>query len=225
MGEATLTVAESKPFPFSRGVTRFMFSILPRFPSATPLRPMQPCRDCCRPTPPSARSCPACGILNPVVQWVALPGGSHLTHREPVGAAAAPVPRPIAAPAAALSAVMADEGAAGADIRKCANAFYGLGAFNALVGAVLYSAGGSALIFEGILMAGLAFVLRQYRSRVAGVLLIAYAAFTTLLKVSALLDGGGRIWWILLWGSVTGLAFKATVAAFQLQRERALVPA
>lgn len=68
---------------------------------------MQPCRDCGAPTAPSARSCPKCGILNPVMQWVALPDGSHLTAREPVGAGAAAIaaPAPFArfapAPAAA----------------------------------------------------------------------------------------------------------------------------
>ena len=46
---------------------------------------MKPCRDCGVPTAASARSCPSCGILNPVLQWVALPNGEHLTRREPVG--------------------------------------------------------------------------------------------------------------------------------------------
>lgn len=45
---------------------------------------MKPCRDCGVPTAASARSCPSCGILNPVLQWVALPNGEHLTRREPV---------------------------------------------------------------------------------------------------------------------------------------------
>jgi hypothetical protein len=71
---------------------------------------MKPCRDCGVPTAPSARSCPSCGILNPVMQWVALPNGEHLTAREPVrpgGASAAlAVPAPfarIATPAPALA--------------------------------------------------------------------------------------------------------------------------
>ncbi|HEU0015427.1 MAG TPA: hypothetical protein VFQ45_17185 [Longimicrobium sp.] len=45
---------------------------------------MKPCRDCGAPTSPAARSCPKCGILNPVVQWVALPDGAHETYREPI---------------------------------------------------------------------------------------------------------------------------------------------
>lgn len=46
---------------------------------------MKPCRDCGAPTAPSARSCPSCGILNPVLTWIALPNGEHLTRREPAG--------------------------------------------------------------------------------------------------------------------------------------------
>jgi|GEM_PF-5464728 len=71
---------------------------------------MKPCRDCGAPTAPSARSCPRCGILNPVMQWVALPNGEHLTAREPVrpgGAAATAtlaVPTPFARPVAAAPA-------------------------------------------------------------------------------------------------------------------------
>lgn len=60
---------------------------------------MKPCRDCGQPASSQARSCPHCGILNPVQQWVSFPDGSHLTHREPVRAGAA-----FAAPAAAAFA-------------------------------------------------------------------------------------------------------------------------
>jgi hypothetical protein len=65
---------------------------------------MKPCRDCGVPTAASARSCPSCGILNPVLQWVALPNGEHLTRREPAsggGAVAMAAPRaPVFAPPA-----------------------------------------------------------------------------------------------------------------------------
>lgn len=68
---------------------------------------MSPCRDCGAPTAPSARSCPSCGILNPVLQWIALPDGAHRTRREPVqpggayAAAAIPAPRSFIPPAPA----------------------------------------------------------------------------------------------------------------------------
>lgn len=62
---------------------------------------MKPCRDCGVPTAASARSCPSCGILNPVLQWVALPNGEHLTRREPVGGGGAMA---LAVPHAALFA-------------------------------------------------------------------------------------------------------------------------
>lgn len=91
---------------------------------------MKPCRDCGAPTAPSARSCPHCGILNPVQQWVSMPNGEHLTHREPVspgaaaaalraapagfGAMAAPAPAFVGAPsAAAATAILAKPRATG----------------------------------------------------------------------------------------------------------------
>lgn len=60
-----------------------------------------PCRDCGAPAPSSARACPHCGILNPVLQWVAYPDGSHLTAREPAGSGlrqAVLAPQPAYAP-------------------------------------------------------------------------------------------------------------------------------
>jgi hypothetical protein len=61
---------------------------------------MKPCRDCGAPTAPSARSCPSCGILNPVLTWIALPNGEHLTRREPAGGSGGALA--IAAPRAAV---------------------------------------------------------------------------------------------------------------------------
>jgi hypothetical protein len=58
------------------------------------------CRDCGAPTADSARSCPRCGILNPVVQWVAFPDGSHLTARAPGFGASTPGAAVLASPAA-----------------------------------------------------------------------------------------------------------------------------
>ena len=79
---------------------------------------MKPCRDCSTPVASAERSCPHCGILNPVITWVAYPDGSHLTQRVPGserrpplaarGSAPSPlvIPRPSVAPvpAAAMAA-------------------------------------------------------------------------------------------------------------------------
>jgi hypothetical protein len=65
---------------------------------------MKPCRDCGVPTAPSARSCPSCGILNPVMQWVALPNGEHLTAREPVRPGGASAALAVSAPFARIAA-------------------------------------------------------------------------------------------------------------------------
>jgi hypothetical protein len=47
---------------------------------------LKPCRDCGASVQYTARSCPYCGIMNPVAKWVALPDGSDETHRVPVTA-------------------------------------------------------------------------------------------------------------------------------------------
>jgi len=47
---------------------------------------LKPCRDCGASVKYTARSCPYCGIMNPVAKWVALPDGSDETHRVPVTA-------------------------------------------------------------------------------------------------------------------------------------------
>lgn len=61
---------------------------------------MKPCRDCGAPTAPSARSCPSCGIVNPVMVWMAMPDGSHHGMREPVRGGAATLAAPVLAPRA-----------------------------------------------------------------------------------------------------------------------------
>jgi hypothetical protein len=55
---------------------------------------MKPCRDCGAATAASARACPGCGILNPVMTWVAFPDGSHLTMREAASGGGAAVLAP-----------------------------------------------------------------------------------------------------------------------------------
>jgi len=49
---------------------------------ASPME-LKPCRDCGTFVPWTSRSCPHCGILNPVAKWVALPEGADETYREP----------------------------------------------------------------------------------------------------------------------------------------------
>lgn len=58
---------------------------------------MSRCRDCSRPASPMDRSCPHCGILNPVGTWVVIPEGSHLPRRAPVFRPTPPA-RPSVAP-------------------------------------------------------------------------------------------------------------------------------
>jgi hypothetical protein len=194
---------------------------------------MKPCRDCSQPASPAARSCPHCGIMNPVHQWVALPDGSHLTARaapDPVAAAAAlragfgsalpmpapAAPRPIARPAAPRpAAVVPDSGPEVDAIRQCSTIFFWLAGINAAAGYFL----GGGYILEGATMAVLSLALRRYNSRVAAVLLVLYAVLTILTKLQLMMAGAGfRPGWIWLWVLVTGAAFKAAVATFKLRQ-------
>lgn len=57
----------------------------------------KPCRDCGTPNLSTARACESCGILNPVLQWVAYPDGSHWDTRMPVSAVRSAPPEPVIA--------------------------------------------------------------------------------------------------------------------------------
>lgn len=61
---------------------------------------LKPCRDCGKPVEYVARSCPYCGIMNPVAKWVALPDGEDERFR-------VPVTRPVETPAPAYAAAPA----------------------------------------------------------------------------------------------------------------------
>jgi lysylphosphatidylglycerol synthetase-like protein (DUF2156 family) len=193
---------------------------------------MKPCRDCSQPAPASAHSCPHCGILNPVVQWVAMPDGSHHTARvapDPVAAAAAlsgalarpgrmpapAAPRPLARSAAAAPAPVPASGPEVDAIRTCSNIFFALAALNAVAGLFL----GTVAYVEAGIMAVLSLVLRRYNSRAAAVLLVLYAVLTVLTKVQLMLASGGmRLGWIWMWVLVAGAAFKAAAATFKLRQ-------
>jgi hypothetical protein len=196
---------------------------------------MKPCRDCTQPVFPASRSCPHCGIVNPVMQWIAMPDGSHHTARvapDPVAAAAAlkgvtaPPPRMAAPPvvrrAPAAAAALPLSGPEVDDIRQCATIFFWLAGINAAAGLLL----GTVFIFEGVVMAVLALALRRFNSRIAAVLLVGYALLTIASKVMTMMDGGGfRFGWIWLWVLVTGAAFKAAVATFKVHQQPGLATA
>lgn len=190
---------------------------------------MQPCRDCGKPTAASARSCPSCGILNPVLQWVALPDGSHDTHREtvrPGGAAnafaifdnnapAAPYAPP---PSRTVEAVQNEEGLEA--INVTAKRFYVVAALTFLLG-YLVRAEVPFWYVDGILLAGLAAGLQHLHSRVAAGLLTAYAAFTVLQQVMGMGSGNGNVVRLFIWCAITVMAYKALQATIAFQKQRA----
>ncbi|HEX8393419.1 MAG TPA: hypothetical protein VF665_13830 [Longimicrobium sp.] len=190
---------------------------------------MQHCRDCGKPTAASARSCPSCGILNPVLQWVALPDGSHDSHREPVrpgGAANAfaifdrnASPAAIAPqPTRTVQAVQHEEGLEA--ITLTARRFYIVAVLTGILGFMVR--GDVPLWYlDPILLGGLAAALQHLHSRVAAGLLTAYAAFTVLSQVLALAAGEFNVVRLIIWCAITVMAFKAFQATLAIQKQRA----
>lgn len=194
---------------------------------------MQPCRDCGKPTAASARSCPSCGILNPVLQWVALPDGSHDTHREtvrPGGAANAFAifdTKPGAAayvPPVTRSAdvVMNEEGLEA--INLTAKRFYIVAVVTGVI-AFLFRSELPFWYVDPILLAGLAAGLQHLHSRVAAGLLTAYAAFTVLQEIMGIADGRFMPVRMIIWCAITVMAYKALMATIAFQKQKATTAA
>jgi hypothetical protein len=204
---------------------------------------MKPCRDCGQPAAASARSCPHCGILNPVVQWVALPNGEHLTHREPVKSAADPFAyfaSPTATNAAALagaaykaqSRAASREGVAGNfagildnqdavdAINVAATRFFWVAGFTLVFGYVLREAVGQYWYADGVIVGGLAFALRQMHSRVAAGLLLAFSGLMVLMQVLAMAGGSFFIGRLVLWVVFTGMSYRALMATITLHKQQ-----
>jgi hypothetical protein len=204
---------------------------------------MKPCRDCGQPAAASARSCPHCGILNPVVQWVALPNGEHLTHREPVRTSADPFAyfsSPSTTNAAALagatyaaqSRAASREGMAGnfagiADnqdavdaINLAATRFFWVAGFTLVFGYVLRDVVGQYWYADGLVVGVLAFALKEMHSRVAAGLLLAFSALTVLAQVLALFGGSFFIGRLVLWVVFTGMSYRALMATIALHKQQ-----
>lgn len=192
---------------------------------------MKPCRDCGQPAAASARSCPHCGILNPVVQWVALPNGEHLTHREPVRTSADPFAyfsSPSTANAAALAGpAYATQARAVADldavdaIDLASKRFFWVAGFSLVFGYVLRDAVGEYWYADGLVVGALAFALREMHSRVAAGLLLAFSVLMVLSQVLALFGGSFFIGRMVLWVVFTGMSYRALMATVTLHKQKA----
>lgn len=203
------------------------------FPSDPPFPlqiPMKPCRDCSTLVSAAERSCPHCGILNPVITWVAFPDGSHHTQR----AAAADRARTMASPAhrapplpAAAAAAMhlpptvhrtgfaryfgpvesVDE--ARSVILDASNAFYFLAALNLLLGLFIMPGG----IVDAVLLAGLSLWLRSTSSRLAAsiLLLSLVGVASTLMAIAGTAPGGRNLYLALLAVGISYRSVRATM--------------
>lgn len=200
---------------------------------------MKPCRDCSTPVSSAERSCPHCGILNPVVTWVAHPDGSHLTQRVPASERRAPlaarggtpVPRPSAAPVppAAMAAAYlkptpqrtgfaryfgpvesADE--ARSVIVDASNGFYFLAALNLLFGLILFP----AALLDAVILTVLSLWLRTTASRVPAALLLLLALlgiFSTGMAFAGKAEGGRNVFLAVM---TLGMAYRALRATMIL---------
>ncbi|HEY0037709.1 MAG TPA: hypothetical protein VGB66_13520 [Longimicrobium sp.] len=196
---------------------------------------MKPCRDCGQPAAATARSCPHCGILNPVVQWVALPNGEHLTHREPAKTSADPFAyfaSPTTANAAALAGpasaplaqAFADQEAVDA-IDLAAKRFFWVAGFSLVVGYLFRTDVGEYWYADGLVVGALAFTLKEMHSRVAAGLLLAFSGLMVLLQVLALFGGSFFIGRMVLWVVFTGMSYRALMATISLHKQQQATPA
>ena len=193
---------------------------------------MTPCRDCGQPAAASARSCPHCGILNPVVQWVALPNGEHLTHREPVRTSADPFAyfaSPSTTNAALAGPAYATQARAVADldaseaidaINVAATRFFWVAGFSLVFGYVLRDIVGQYWYADGVIVGALAFALREMHSRVAAGLLLAFSVLMVLTQVLALFGGSFFIGRMVLWVVFTGMSYRALTATITLHKQQ-----
>lgn len=210
---------------------------------------MKPCRDCGQMAAPSARSCPHCGILNPVLQWVALPDGAHLTHREPVKAGAVADPFAIfgasTSNTAALAgatyqmqaraasreglggtvAAIADDDDAIEAINVVAVRFFYVAGLSFVFGYLVRDMMGAYWYADAVILGALAFALKQMHSRVAAGLLLAFSVFTVLSQVILLTQGEVFIGRIIIWGYITAMAYRALMGCIALHKKRQLATA
>ncbi|HEU4559969.1 MAG TPA: hypothetical protein VFS20_19120 [Longimicrobium sp.] len=180
---------------------------------------LKPCRDCGTPVQTASRSCPHCGIMNPVHKWVALPDGSDETFRVPVTAQSAMVAAARSAavlnkpPKSTMERIFgrvdtAEE--AREVIDWCSTIFYILAGIQ-VVAAFFFGAGGLA---GAVVLAALATWLRMGKSRVAAGLLLALSVLSIVMTVL----GGGSFGGLWLMAIAAGLAWRAFNAAVLLQK-------
>ena len=182
-----------------------------------------------------------------MLQWVALPDGSHHTARVSVapGAALAPfTPVPAYAGAAGNTAAIArttftlqgreakrrglrDQFAPVTDsddalqaIRTASTRFFVLAVLNLAVGYLSRESIGSLWYLDFVVVGGLALALREMHSRVAAGLLLTMSVILVLVQVAALMGGVFMLPRMVVWVVMSGNSYRALLATMSLHRSR-----
>ncbi|HSU13222.1 hypothetical protein [Longimicrobium sp.] len=189
----------------------------------------RPCRDCGQQTKLVARSCPHCGIMNPVLQWVALPDGAHENFRVPITAysamtqaarGAAVLSRPPKRGMERFFGSVDDAEEANEAIDTCTGIFFLIAGLNALQGLFF----DPAFYFDAALIFCVALWLRMSKSPVAGGVMLGLAVLLMGLRIAALagmasgFGGGGSPRALILGVLSLGLAYRAFNATALLKR-------
>lgn len=189
----------------------------------------RPCRDCGQQTKLVARSCPHCGILNPVLQWVSLPDGSHETFRVPITAysamtqaarGAAALSRPPKRGMERFFGSVDDAEEANDAIDLCTGIFFLIAGIDVLLG-LFFS---PAFYFDAILVIGVSLWLRMSKTRLAAGVLLAISVLMLLAQVMEITGmmrgmGGGAGYRTLVMCILSlGLAWRAFNATALLER-------
>jgi hypothetical protein len=181
---------------------------------------LKPCRDCGTPVQWTSRSCPHCGIMNPVQKWVALPDGADETFRMPVNqftamAAAmrstAVLSRPPKTGMQRIFGSVDSAEEAKEAIDWCSGIFYVLAGIQLLAAFFL----GKEHFIDAVALAGLSTWLRMKDSRIAATLLLILAALSVVMTVAS-----GSIRGVWLGIIAAGLAWRAFNATGLLQQQR-----
>ena len=180
---------------------------------------LKPCRDCGQPVKYTARSCPYCGIMNPVAKWVALPDGSDETHRVPVTALSAMtmaarganlLSRPPKTTMERIFGPVTSVEDAKEAIDWCTGIILLLAAMQLLL--ALFIRG--VRLPEAVILSALAIWLRMSNSRIAAALLLILAVLATLAFVMTF-----SFRMVLIWVIAAGLSWRAFKATGILQRQ------
>ena len=179
----------------------------------------KPCRDCGVLVNYTARSCPYCGIMNPVAKWVALPDGSDETHRVPVtvysamsmaARGTAMLSRPPKTTMERIFGPVTSVEDAKEAIDWCSGIVLLLAAMQLLI--ALFVRG--VRLPDAAILAALALWLRLSNSRIAAALLLLLAVLGIIASLLAFSLRIGMIWVI-----AAGLSWRAFKATGILQRE------